>query len=206
MMKLHGMDRSNYYCLVKAALLEKRMDFEAVAATPSQDENYLRVSPMGRVPCLETRQGFISESFAILEYLEMVKPAPALFPTDAFERAKVIELIRHVELNVELVARRCLPAAFFGVEASAELKASTRQDLERGMRAVDQLLVADPYAAGSVFTAADLYVFYTFGLASSIVDKVFNEVLLDGHEALTSLMTRLAERDCIRQVEAAKSS
>jgi glutathione S-transferase len=206
MIRLHGMPRSNYYSLVKAALLEKSLPFEEVAAPPSQEEAYLTKSPMGKVPCLETEQGFLSESLAILDYLENIQPEPALLPRDPFQRAKVIELIRHLELDVELVARRCLPAAFFGATASEETRTSTQRDLERGMKAVSRLLECNPYAAGPEFSAADLYVFYTFTLASAIVKTVFGTDLLERHAAIRDLLDVLAERASIHQVEAAKSA
>ena len=206
MIRLHGMSRSNYHCLIKAALIEKNLEFEEIKAIPSQEADYLEKSPMGKVPCLETEQGFISESLAIIEYLDALQPDPALLPREAFARAKTIELIRHLELDVELVARRCLPAAFFGAEASEETRSSTQRDLQRGMKALSRLLVCDPYIAGSEFTAADLYAFYTFGLASAIVRTIFDEDLLEGHDALKTLLQRLAERDSIAQIEAAKTA
>jgi glutathione S-transferase len=203
MIKLHGMARSNYFNLIKAVLSEKGMDFEEVSAQPSQEADYLEKSPMGKVPCLETPQGFISESFAILEYLEALQPEPALLPADPFQRAKVIEMIRHLELDVELVARRCLFGAFFGASLSEEVKARTRKDLERGMTALDRLISCDPYICGSDFTAADLYAYYTFGLASAIVEKIFGTRLLDGHDRLSELLSRLAQRPSIREIEGA---
>jgi glutathione S-transferase len=161
MLKLHGMSRSNYYCLAKACLVAKGIPFEEVDATPSQEEDYLSKSPMGKVPCLETDQGFVSETLAIAEYLDGIAPDRPLLPAEPFARAKTLELIRHLELDIELVARRCLPAAFFGATASEETKKSTDRDLKRGVRAVSRLFVCDPYATGSEFTLADLYTFYT---------------------------------------------
>ena len=99
MLRLHGMSRSNYYGLAKACLISKGMTFEEVKAIPSQDEDYLVKSPMGKVPCLETDQGFISETLAIAEYLDGVQPEKPLLPTEPFRRAKTLELIRHIELN-----------------------------------------------------------------------------------------------------------
>ena len=205
MIKLWGFPRSNYYSLVNAAFLEKGMPFEEVTAPPSQEEEYLSRSPMGKVPCIETEQGFISESFAIADYLDNIQPEKPLLPADPYARGKCIEFIRHLELDVELVARRCLPAAFFGASASEELKTSTEKDLDRGMKAVSRLVVCDPYVMGPDFTLADLYTFYTFGLASAVVEKIFDKKLLAGHDALESLVARLAERDCIREVEAGKA-
>jgi glutathione S-transferase len=205
MIKLHGMGRSNYYNLTKACLLEKGMAFEAVDIMPSQDEDYLLKSPMGKVPCIETEQGFISETFAIADYLDQIQPEKPLLPSDPYARAKAIELCRHLELDVELVARRCLPEAYFGVTLSDEVKETTQKDLQRGMKAVSRLIVCDPYIAGHDFCLADIYTFYVFALASTIIQKVFDQDLLKDLPQVKTLIAELAKRDCIREVETANA-
>lgn len=205
MIKLYGMGRSNYFSIAKACLVEKGMAFEEIAAPPSQDDDYLAKSPMGKIPCIETEQGFLSEAFAIADYLDSVQPHPRLLPEDAFARAKAIELCRHLELDIELVARRCLPAAFFGAPLSEEVKASTEQDLARGTRAVDRLLVCGPYAAGAEFCLADIYAFYCLGLAGAIVEKIFGTDLLDSLPRARELLALIGRRPSIQQVEAEKA-
>jgi glutathione S-transferase len=204
MIKLHGMSRSNYYSLTKACFVEKGMAFEEINAIPSQEEDYLSKSPMGKVPCIETDQGFISESLAIADYLDRIQPEKPLLPSDPFARAKNIELILHLKLDVELIARRCLPAAFFGATVSDETKKATQKDLKRGIKAVSRLFVCDPFAAGAEFTLADMYTFYSFGLAGAVVQKIFEEDLLAELPQVKTLISTLAERDSIREVEAAK--
>ena len=203
MLKLHGMTRSNYYNLARACLIYKGIPFEEVKAVPSQEEDYLSKSPMGKVPCLETEQGFISETLAIAEYLDALQPERPLLPTEPYARGKALELLRHVELDIELTARRCLPAAFFGAEASEELKATTKKDLARGVRAISRLYVCEPYATGSEFNLADLYTYFSFGLAGAIVQKIYGEDLLAELPQVRSLMERLADEPSIREVEAA---
>jgi len=66
MLKLHGFSISNYYNMAKIALLEKGIEFEEVDTQPSQENDYLSMSPMGKVPCLETDHGCITEVDAIL--------------------------------------------------------------------------------------------------------------------------------------------
>jgi len=204
-LKLHGVSFSNYYCLVKMCLLEKNMDFEEVPARPSQEDEVLSVTPMGRIPFLETPDGFISESYAIADYLEQVQPEPALLPSDNYQRAKVIELIRHIELDVELVARRCVGEAFFKTPVSDEVKATTEKDLARGLASLDRVLVIDPFIAGADFTLADIYARYTFTLAGAIYEKVFGKELLAGRDALKDLLQRLSERDSAKRIEADKA-
>ena len=58
--KLYGMPLSNYYNMVKTVLLEKGMDFEEMLILPNQELDFLGKSPMGKVPAMETEQGFLS--------------------------------------------------------------------------------------------------------------------------------------------------
>src|SRR5262245_20232855 len=118
MLQLHGFPLSNYFNMVKAALLEKGIEFEHVPTRPSQDAQYLAKSPMGKVPCIGTEQGFLSETQVICQYLEELQPEPALLPRSAFERAKVRELMHELELYIELPARTCYGQVFFNTQVS----------------------------------------------------------------------------------------
>jgi glutathione S-transferase len=205
MIKLYGLRLSNYYSLVKAIFNEKGLEYEEVKAPPTQDEGNLARTPMGKMPSIEVDGQYLSESLAIAAYADRIKPEPALLPSDPFAAAKVVELVCHIKLDVELVARRCLPEAFFGQTVSDETKAETERDLAKGMKAVGRLMVCDPYAAGSEFTLADLYTFYTFGLAGGVAKKIFDQDLLADYPQIQELMGRLAERPSIAQVEADKA-
>jgi glutathione S-transferase len=202
MLKLHGYSMSNYTSLVKACLLEKGIAYEDVETMPSQEAEFLGKSPMGKVPSLETESGFVSEAFAIADYLDQIQPEPALLPSEPYARAKAIELIRHIELDVELVARRCLPAAMFGAKASEETQKRTEKELRKGLKAVGRLFVCDPYAAGVEFTLADLYTYYSFGLAGQIAQKMFGLDILEDMSKVKDLIGRLAQRDSIRSLAA----
>ena len=114
--KLYGMPLSNYYNMVKAVLIEKEMEFEEILVKPNQDENYLTQSPMGKVPCIETEHGFLSETSVIIDYLEALGEGPSFYPADAFAKAKVQELIRYLELYIELPARRLFNDGGFAQE------------------------------------------------------------------------------------------
>ena len=66
MIKLYGFTVSNYFNMVKMALLEKGIEFDFVDTMPSQENDYLAKSPMGKVPCIETEHGFLSETSVIM--------------------------------------------------------------------------------------------------------------------------------------------
>jgi glutathione S-transferase len=202
MIKLYGMRMSNYYSLTKALLIEKGIDFEEVVAPPARDEEYLSRSPMGKMPSIEVDGHFMSESLAIFQYLERLKPEPALLPSDAFAAGKAIELACHIKLDIELVARRCLPELIFGKPVSEETKAQVRKDLAKGVKAVSRIAVCDPYIAGKDFSIADLYVYYCYALANQVASKIVEVDILSETPSIADLIERLSQRPSIARVTA----
>ncbi|MFK5098300.1 glutathione S-transferase family protein, partial [Klebsiella pneumoniae] len=89
------------------ALHEKGIPFEIVTAYPDNSPEFLAKAKNNKVPCLETEHGYISETSAILEYLEDTQSGPALLPADSYARAQVRTLMREIELYIELPARSC---------------------------------------------------------------------------------------------------
>ena len=59
MIKLYGLKMSNYYSLTKALLIEKSVEFEEVKRPPSQEEDFLAMSPMGKMPAIEADGVFL---------------------------------------------------------------------------------------------------------------------------------------------------
>ena len=206
MIKLYGLRMSNYYSLTKALLIEKGLDFEEVKRPPSQDEDFLALSPMGKMPAIEVDGVYLSESLAIAAYLENLQPQPALLPNDAMQAAKVIELVCHLKLDVELVARRLLPEVLFKQPVSEETKAAVKADLSKGMKAVDRLFVGAPYAAGDQITLADFYTFYCFGLASGMVKAIYDDDLLADYPNIQKVIALMAEHPSIQRVETEKAA
>ena len=111
---LHGFPLSNYYNKVKMVLLEKGVAFTEVnTPLPLKDPALRALSPMGKVPFIVTSQGSISESQAIVDWLEQAFPEPALLPSDPFEAAKVRELTTYIDWHLEICARQLYGSAFF---------------------------------------------------------------------------------------------
>ena len=90
MLKLCGFRISNYHNKVRIALLEKGVPYEEdPSCAPSQKEEFLSRSPIGKVPFLELDDGRrLAESEVIAEYLEEAYPQKPLLPKDPFERAR----------------------------------------------------------------------------------------------------------------------
>ncbi len=206
MIKLYGLRMSNYYSLAKALLIEKGLDFEEVKRPPSQEEDFLSLSPMGKMPAIEADGVNLSESIAIAQYIESIQPQPAMFPADPMQSAKVMELVCHLKLDVELVARRLLPEVLFKQPVSEETKTAVKADLAKGMKAVDRLFVGAPYAAGAKVTLADFYTFYCFGLASGMVKTIYGEDLLADYPNIQKVIALMAEHPSVKRVETEKAA
>jgi len=160
MIKLHGFAASNYYNVPKLALLEKGIRFEEVVsyigAGPNYNPEYLDRSPLGKVPALEVPEGFISESRAILAYIESAYPQHPLLPESPYDLAKVQELSQFIEIYFELVARRLIPNLLSGQPPKPSVLEKVEADLTKAALALAKLSSFDKFAYGDKFTLADI--------------------------------------------------
>ena len=93
-MILHGYWRSGTSYRTRIALNLKGVEYRQAALDlrtgVQKSEAYLRLNPQGLVPALETDDGLVlTQSPAILEWLEETRPEPLLLPRDAAGRAQV---------------------------------------------------------------------------------------------------------------------
>ncbi len=195
--KLHGISLSNYYCILKAIMLEQGIAFEEVEVKPNREPDFLARSPMGKVPCIETAQGFLTETGVIIDYLDAVGEGPGLYPADPFARAKTRELMRHIELYIELPARRLYGEVFFNRPARAEEKEAVRKLLERGFASLATLASFDPYLAGDQITYADFYFRFTVGLATAVCRKALDWDAYNELPNIRALLELLDRRESI---------
>jgi glutathione S-transferase len=196
MITLHGFPVSNYYNKVKLALLEKNLPFTEAAAHPlKMTPADVAASPLGKVPFISTAHGVLSESQAILNYLELAYPQPPLLPADPFAAAKVHELITYIDLHVELVARELYGQAFFGGTISESAQARVRKQLEKNIAALKSLLKFAPYAAGETFTQADCAAFASLPLVGMATKAIYAEdLLLSGGVDYKAYIKMIGER------------
>ncbi len=202
MLKLYGFDVSNYYNMAKCVLIEKQAPFEAVTVYPSQDAGYLDISPLGKVPVLETEHGFLSETNVVIEYLDETLAGHRFYPQEAFARAEVRELAKLIEMYIELPARRCYPEVYFGGQVSDETKAQSRDALLKGVAGLRRKSLFSPYLAGDSMTAADVTFLFSIELAAGVAKKLFNIDLFAELPGASALLQRLKENDAVRQVMA----
>ncbi len=203
MLKLCGFHISNYHNKVRIALLEKGIPFEEdPTVQPSQKEEYLALSPMGKVPYAELNGARLCESEVILEYLEETYPQKPLLPKDPLARAKVRELVTMMELHMELVARRLYPGVFFGGTLSDGTKQSVEKDLARGIRAFKALAKFDPFVAGKELTLADCAAAVHLPLVTLSTKLAFGRDFLESLPQVKPYLKMLGERPAFARVNA----
>lgn len=93
-LKLHNFFRSSTSTRLRVALNLKGLDFDyipyALRAGETRTTAYLAKNSQGLVPTLETEDGVVlTQSLAIMEWLEETHPTPALLPDSADGRARV---------------------------------------------------------------------------------------------------------------------
>ncbi|QLF93159.1 glutathione S-transferase family protein [Pseudomonas sp. ABC1] len=206
MLKLHGFALSNYYNMVKLALLEKALPFEEVNVLTTPPAGFKAISPRRKVPILETPQGFLTETAAILEYLEDSQGGQPLLPDNAFERAQVRSLARTIELYLELPARSCYPEAFFGGTVADAIKDVARIELPAGIAALRRQARFAPFVAGEQFTLADIYLLYSLPLAAHVAHKLFGLDLLQELPEARALLQRLGENPNVQRIAAERDA
>lgn len=94
---LHNYFRSSTSTRLRAALNLKGLPYSYVSYALKTGEHrsptYLATNPAGLVPSLELGDGTVlTQSLAIIEWLDESHPAPPLLPTDALGRARVRSL------------------------------------------------------------------------------------------------------------------
>ena len=203
MITLCGFGVSNYYNKLKLVLLEKQIPFQERLVYPWERDSFIDHSPLGKIPFIETKYGGLSESQAILEYLEECFPAIPLYPVGTFERAKCRELIQHLEINAEWVARRLYKECFFGGSVSEETKREARERLVVGLQAVACLAQFAPYAYGFEFTAADCVAYVHFTMIRQATLAIYGEdMLADLVPAAPAYMQNMCNRPHFQTVMA----
>jgi maleylpyruvate isomerase len=163
-MKLHGYFRSSASYRVRIALNLKGLRTEHLSHHLRKGEQcapaYLAINPQGLVPTLEDDTGtVITQSLAIIEWLEETHPTPPLLPKDPLRRAKVrafamaIACDTHPVQNLKVLTRlRELGLPEDKVTAWAGWANS------EGLAACEKLIATEPgpFCFGAAPTMADL--------------------------------------------------
>jgi maleylacetoacetate isomerase/maleylpyruvate isomerase len=151
-MKLYGYWRSTAAWRVRIALNLKSLAWEPVPVHLLRDGGeqrmpaFLARNPQGLVPALEIDGQLLTQSLAIIEYLDETRPAPPLLPADAAGRARVRSLAQLIAADIHpLNNLRVLQQLRdrFGL-SDAQRDTWYRHWVEEGLRALETRLAREP--------------------------------------------------------------
>lgn len=136
---------SVYACKVRLGLALKGLEWAEIAPPGGHGSAaYRALVPQGTVPALDHAGFVLTESDAILEYLDDIGAGPPLLPPGAQDRARLRALSRFVDTRVEPAAR-----ALFAFVGSPAVPAALRDTLVRHLATLDSLAGAGPYLGGA---------------------------------------------------------
>ena len=158
-MKLYGFFLSSAAYRVRIALGLKRLPWESalVHLGPDRGEQsrpeFLALNAQGLVPVLVDGRETLTQSLAIIEYLEELQPAPALLPARAADRAYVRSIALMIACEIHpLNNKRVLRYLRGTLGASREQKdAWYRHWIERGLAQLETRLRSDPRVGRCAF-------------------------------------------------------
>lgn len=103
-MNLYGYFRSSAAYRVRIALNLKQVDYDQsfihLRNNEMLQDDFLQLNPQGLVPVLEDRGAVLTQSIAIIEYLEAEYPTPKLLPENEVDRAFVRSLALSIACDV----------------------------------------------------------------------------------------------------------
>lgn len=163
-MKLHGYFRSSAAYRVRIALNLKGLQPAHLAHHLRKGEQcapaYLAINPQGLVPTLEDDSGSaLTQSLAIIEWLDEVHPNPSLLPKDPLRRAKVRAFALAIACDIHPVQNLKVLARLRQLGVAEDKVTEWAAWANREGLAACETLVADepgPFCFGDKPTIADL--------------------------------------------------
>ena len=162
-MQLFGYFRSSASYRVRIALALKGQDYDYMPVHLAKNEQfrepYAAVSASRLVPLLKDGDAMLTQSLAIIEYLEETHPQPPLLPADPLGRARVRALAQDIACEIHpLNNLRVLRYLVHDLKLSEDDKNRWyRHWVETGLEVVERQLATQPavFCHGDSPTLAD---------------------------------------------------
>ena len=144
---------------------------------------FLAKNPLGKLPVLEFDDGSVlTESLAIIRYLEELHPEPNMVGNTARERAEICELERICENGVLSAMARYVHATNspLGLEPKPQVAELAWENLQANLEVLEDRIGSGPFVAGERVSIADctLWAGLNFGKFRGVeIDAKFANVL-----------------------------
>ncbi|XP_030299453.1 maleylacetoacetate isomerase isoform X1 [Sparus aurata] len=156
---LHGYFRSSCSWRVRIAFALKGVEYDQVPINLIRDggqqltQEYKTLNPMQQVPAVEIDGITLSQSLAVIQYINETRPGPRLLPADPKKRAQV-------RMISDLIASGIQPLQNLYViqKVGAEKMQWSHHFIDRGFQALEPILkqTAGKYCVGDEISMADI--------------------------------------------------
>ncbi|HEY6598129.1 MAG TPA: glutathione S-transferase family protein [Pseudomonadales bacterium] len=180
---------------IRIALHEKGIPYESIQVdvygSRHRTPDFLAMNPFGQIPVLEHDGVTISESIAILEYLEERYPRPALLPADVVARAMVRQWMCW-STDYWPPAWKQWMAPRLGVEWTDASVAEGRQTLAAHLDVIESRLARRDWLVGD-YSLADV----CYAPLVLVLDRVGLEAEVSARRSVALWVKRLSQRPAI---------
>jgi glutathione S-transferase len=192
-MILYGNSLSPFVRKTMVFAAEKGVDFELKS---QMDPDFKAVSPFGKMPAFRDGDFSISDSTAIITYLEAIKPEPNLIPTEPKARARAIWYEEFGDTIIgacggKIFFNRVVSPKFFGRPGDlAAADEAQKTEFPRLMDYLESVAPASGYLVEDRLTLADIAV------ASPLATLMHGECHMDvkSHPKAHAYVSRIWER------------
>ena len=159
-MQLYNYFRSSASYRVRIALALKGLDYDYMPVHLLKNEQlgpaFAQISPAALVPVLQDGDKLLTQSIAIIEYLDETYPEPSLLPGDAFKRARIRALAQDIACEIHPINNlRVLRYLVRDLKVSEDDKNRWyRHWVETGLAVIERQLVAGAATGKFCFGAA----------------------------------------------------
>ena len=184
------------------ALLEAGAPFELVQLDFTQQAQrsaaYLALNPKGRVPVLQTEQGLLTETPALLAYIAQRFPAARLAPLgDAFAFARLQEFNSYLASTVHVAHAHGRRGARWSDDAAAHdsMRAKVPQNMREAFAYIEAHYLPEgcDWALGQDYSVADAYLYTVTGWLPS------DDVAIEEFPKVAAHYARMSARPAVQQ-------
>ena len=160
-----GVNASPFVRKVRVALAEKNIPYDLVPVFPGgADEDFRKISPLGKIPALRDGDKGFSDSSVICLYLEKKHPSPSLYPSDPYEYARALWFDEYADsamvgvIGPKIFFNKVVNPRFFNKPCDeAVVAAAVKDELPPLLAYLEGQLTGD-YLAGNQLSVGDIAV------------------------------------------------